>query len=338
MICKLDIHNLEPEDRPDAILYATHNFIIYKESNKLKLASCDGELLSECNAVIDYLHYRYLDLEDSILFLFNSNSIIVLDKDGMMPVEVKLDPIKIGKCITKIYPVPGQSDQIIFGTVQSGRIQFVNFDFMQNKRIAQTASWYASEVTGTCMLENHLYAVLDASTILGIDALTGETLWTRFETADIGKGLTTYDKYLVYACQDMLKLTDGAEVRNIRIPLVNASSIVCSDKQDIIFTSNERKNICSYNMASEQMKWEITGQEPIHEWEFLKSSHNDDLLAVRTPKYISLVNITEGKPEYNIRTGNIARIRRTGDHLLIQKATGITTLVAGITEDDDGDI
>lgn len=332
MICKLNTKQLEPEDRPESILYATHDFIIYKERNKLKLASCDGELLSECSVAIDYLSYRCLDLEDAILFLFNGSTIIVLDKNGMMPVEVRLDPIRVGKCITKIYKVPHRSDQIVFGTMQSGRIQFVNFDFMQGTRVAQTSSWRASTVTDTCLSEGRLYAVLDASTILELDALRGETLWTRFETADIKKGLITYDKYLAYACQDMLKLTDGKEVRNIRIPLVNVSSVICSDRQDIIFTSNDRKNVCSYDTVSNQMKWEISGREPIDDWVMLRSTDNTELLAVQTSKYISFIDITQGKAEYNVRTGNIGKIRRTGDHFLIQKTTGTSTLVPGVME------
>ena len=47
MDCKLELHNLNPEDRAISILYATHDFIVYQERNGIVLASCDGIRLSE---------------------------------------------------------------------------------------------------------------------------------------------------------------------------------------------------------------------------------------------------------------------------------------------------
>ncbi len=335
MDCKLEIHNLETEDRANSILYATHDFIVYQERNGLVLASCDGVRLSDITIPVDYLHYECLDLEDALLFMFTGTEILILDKTGMVPVKHKIRPVLMGRCFSKIYRFPGSNNQMVLGTQQANRIQFANYDFMQQSRIAQTASWNASKITDTLFVDTILYAVLDKSTIVAVDMSTGELLWTKFETAEVAPGLITHDKYLFYACHGMLKKTDGQETKTIRIPLLNISSILHASDREIYMTANENKNVICYSTIPDKLKWEIFGKDAIHGSIVIKSSDDEDLLAVRTDHYVTLINLTAGKSEYNIKTNNIARIRQTGDHLLIQKSTGTSTLVPGITNESD---
>ena len=334
MDCKLQILNLEPEDRTVSILYATHNFIVYQEKNGLVLASCDGTRLSDITIAVDYLHHECLDLGDALLFMFFGTEILVLDKNGMVPIKHKLNPTTLGRCVSKIYRFPGSDNQIVFGTQQVNRIQFTNYDFMEQSRLAQTASWNASSITDTLFVDTTLYAVLDKSTIVATDMNTGELLWTRFETAEIAPGLVTHDKYLLYACHGMLRKTDGRETKSIRIPLINVSSILHANDRDIYMTANESKNVLCYSLIPDKLKWEIFGKDQIYESILVKSSEDADILAVRTDNYVTLINISAGKSEYNIKTNNIARVRQTGDHLLIQKSTGSSTLVPGMRDDD----
>lgn len=335
MNCKLEIHNLDPEDRATSILYATHDFIVYQERNGLILASCEGERLSDITIAVDYLHYECLDLDDALLFMFSGTEILILDKSGMLPMKHKLNPTTLGRCVSKMYRFPGSDNQIIFGTQQAKRIQFINYDFMNQARIAQTASWNASAITDTLLVETILYAVLDKSTIVAFDISTGESLWTKFETAEIVPGLVAHDKYLLYSCQGMLKKTDGRETQTTRIPLMSLSSILHATDREIFMTTNENKNIICYSLIPNKLKWEIFGTDHIYEGVVVQSSDDADILAIRTDKYITLINLSTGKSEYNIRTNNIARLRRTGDHLLIQKSTGTSTLIPGVSHDID---
>lgn len=334
MDCKLEIHKLEPEDRATSILYATHDFIVYQERNGLVLASCDGSRLSDITIAIDYLHYECLDFEDALLFMFSGTDILILDKTGMVPVKHKINPVTLGRCISNIYRFPGSDSQIVFGTQQANRIQFANYDFMNQSRSAQTASWIASSVTNMLLVGTILYAILDKTTILSIDMSTGELLWTKFETAEIAPGIITYDKYLFYACHGMLKKTDGFHSDSIRIPLINISSILHATDREIFMTTNENKNIICYNLAHNKLKWEIHGNDPIRESVLVKSHDGANVLAAQTDQYVTLIDISAGKSEYNIRTSNIAKLRRTGDHLLIQKSTGTCTLVPGMSDND----
>lgn len=334
MDCKLNIHNLDSEDRSTPILYATHDFIVYQERNRLILASCDGTQLSDIAIAVDYLHYECLDLEDALLFMFFGAEILILNKKGMTPVKHKINP-NLGRCISKIYRFPDSDNQIIFGTRQAQRIQFINYDFMNQARIAQTASWNASVITNMLLVDTVLYVVLDKLTIIAIDMSTGELLWTKFETSEIVPGIFTHDKDLLYACHGMLKRTDGQDTTTIRIPSVNISSILYITDREIFMTTNSGKNVICYNLISNKLKWEISGHSPIHECTLVKSTDGADILAARTDKYIALINISAGKSEYNIKTNNIIRLRQTGDHLLIQKSTGASTLIPGVNNDTD---
>jgi len=298
------------------------------------LSSCDGTELSSVVIPVDFLNCECLDLKDALLFIFSGTEILVLDKNGMTPIKHTLNPTTLGRCASKIYRFPGSDNQIVFGTQQVNRIQFVNYDFMEQGRVAQTSSWNVSKVTNTLFVDTILYAVLDKSIVVAIDMSTGEVLWTKFETAEIAPGMVVYDKYLLYACHGMIKKTDGQNTIPVRIPLVNVSSILHANEREIYVTASESKNVICYDLMSDKMKWEIFGKDYIHESVMVKSNDNADVLAVRTDKYITLIDLSTGKSEYNIKTNNIARIRHTGDHLLIQKTTGSSTLVPGVPIDE----
>ena len=332
MSCKINLTNLSPEDRNEAILYITHDIIIYREMNRIVLASCDGSALSEARTPVDFAKYDFLDLGDAVLFMFNGMDLLLMDKMGMVPEQYKLDLVKLGQCVTKLYH-GNNSNRIIFGTRKDDRIQFVNYDFMMKQRIAQTASWSASKVTNIHMENMILYAVFDGSIIVACDMETGETLWTRFETAQIGKGLAIQNSDLVYCCQGLLKKVHDNEVSTTRIPLITPFSIEHYDDRRIYFTSNNGKNICSYYSVADRMEWQIYGHRVVQESLTVQSSAQHDLLLLRTDNYIAIINLSLGKAESGIRTPNTYRLRKTTDHVLIQKTTGGTTLIPGVFDD-----
>lgn len=334
MSCKLDLDNLVTEDRSETILYATHDNIVYRESNRIIMGSCVGEQLSEVKSPPDYAKYEFLDLGDAVLFIFNSSDVVLLDKHGMLPHEHRLDPFKVGRCITKLYP-SNDPNRVVFGTTQGGRIQFVNYDFMSQQRIAQTASWKTSSITDTCFQDMILYAVLDQSTIMACDMTTGETLWMRFETAKISRGIAVQNGYLVYCCQGLFKKVQDKNIEAIRVPLVSASSIEHHDDRNIYFTSNDEKNVCAYYSVTNKLRWQVFGRKIIQESIVVQDVNDNDLLLARTDDYIAIVNLSLGKAESAIRTPNVYRVRQTQDHVLIQKTVGTTTLIPGVEDVSD---
>jgi outer membrane protein assembly factor BamB len=280
-------------------------------------------------APVDYAKYEFLDLDDAVLFVFNGLDLMLLDKSGMVPQSNKLDPVRVGRCITKMYPA-NNDNRIIFGTQQGERIQFVNYDFMSNTRISQTASWKVAKVTDMCVSDMVLYAVLDQSIIIACDMSTGETLWTRFETGAIQRGIVAQNGFLVYCCQGLIKRVQDKDIQVSRIPLINASSVEHQDTRNIYLTSNNGKNVGCFYTVNESLKWQVYGRKPILDSVVVKDTREHDIMLAQTEDYVAIVNLTTGASESSVRTKNLYRIRVTGDHVLLQKSKGGVTLIPGV--------
>ena len=334
MECTLNIDNLQTEDHSELIFYATHEILVYRQSNRIVLAQISGNILSEVKAPVDNAKYEFLDLGDAVLFLFNGMSIVLLDKTGTTPEQHSLDCIRIGRSLTRLYS-GDDPDRIIFGTVNNKKVQFINYDFMQKQRVAQTASWEVSTITDMIVTEDMLlFAVLDQSTIVACDMRTGETLWTRFETSKIHPGIVYHNGELIYSCQGLFKKV-GTTIEILRIPLISVNSIEHQDSHHVYFTSNENKNLCCYHTPTNKLKWELFGRHPIHESVWTYNTKKETLLLTRTDEYIGVINLSSAKSESSIRTNNIHRLRKTEDHILIQKDSIGTTLIPGVRNADE---
>lgn len=331
MHCILDTDNIQTDDRNELILYISHDIIIYRQSNKIILGSCDGEILTEVKSPADCSAYEYLDLGDAVLFVFNGFGLTLFDKTGMEPESYLLDKTKIGRCLTKIYPANNNS--VVFGTQQKDRIQFINYDFIQQLRVSQTAFWKVSSITDMIVTEDMtLYAVLDQSTIVACDINTGETLWTRFETAKINKGIVVFNGDLMYTCQGLIKRVTPEGIETIRVPLVEANSIQHEDGRHLYITSNQGKNLCCYHMPSHKLRWELLGRKFIHESVTAQDTKKNSLLLTRSDDFVAIANLSAAKAESSIRTKNIRRLRKTEDHIVIQKITNSTTIIPGVQQ------
>jgi len=306
--------------------------MIYREHNQILLGSQAEGVLSSVTAPVDYAKYEFIDLGDAVLFMFNGTALILIDKSGMVPQEEKLDPIKTGRCVTKLF-ASNDDDRVIFGTKQGDRIQFVNYDFMSRERVAQTASWKVSSVTDSCVSDMVLYAVLDHSTIVACDMNTGETLWTRFETGTVNRGIAAQNGFLVYCCQGLLKRVQDKDVHSTRIPLISASSVEHQDTRNVYITSNNCKHIGCYYTVNDNLKWQVYGRHPITDSVVVKDKNQNDILLAQTSDYVAIVNLSTGVSESTIRTRNLQRIRVTGDHLVIQKSKGGVTLIPGVSDE-----
>ena len=324
----IDIEKIELQDRVEYILYSSQDIIIYRKNNQIITASCSGEILSAIHAPIDCANYNFLDLKDMVLFLFNNSNICILDKTGIDPIQHFLNPIRVGRCVTPLF-YGNSANNVIFGTKVENRIQFVNYDFISQNRITQTSSWKVASITSVIVTDDfNLYAILDESIIVCCDMTTGETLWTKFETAKINKGITVQSGYLIYTCQNLIKKTAGKETTTIRIPLIDVTSVEHSNDRNL-YLSYQNKNLCCYNTISETLMWEINGNHKIKESLIIQDKEDSDILIVNADSYLSFVNLTLGKVEKTIRIGSGFRLRKTGDHILIQKNIGSSSILAG---------
>lgn len=335
MSCRININNLQVDDRTEYVYFATHDFIVYQEGMSMVLASCGGDKLSTVRSSYDFTNHELLDMGDLILFVFDHKQLVALDKNGMQPISYELDRRNVGQCITKMFP-SNNPNQVIFGTKLHDRIQFLNFDFIEQRRIAQTSSWEVSNITDFTVLDTMVYATLDNSFLVCCDMSTGETLWTRFETAHIGRGIGLYGDKLFYVSQGLLKETDGKKTEFTRIPMVKVHSIEGQDARYIYLTSKEGKNIIQYDLDLNKANWEVFGSEPIQETVTVSGVTNKDrFMFIRTPNNVNVVNLMTGKAVANVKTKQTRRLRITGDHIIIQKEKGTTTLIPGLHDESN---
>lgn len=323
-----DFLNLEPEDRSESILFVSHDVIIYQQSNQIIAGSCGGDILSKTTAPVDCFKYEFLEFPESVLFIFNGERLILIDKNGIDPISTRLDPIRTGKVISKLFNGYGENS-IIFATKQRDTIQFINYNFINNSKLAQTSSWKVNSLTDMCITPDHiLFAVLDGSRIICCDMKTGETLWTRFETSTVGRGINVHNGELIYVCQNMLKKFNGQTVTALNLSL-SVNSIEHQDEWHIYATANEQKNVFCYHVSSNNIDWQIYGHKKIIDSIAVKNVYKSDILVTQSIDNIAFINLESGQVEFNLRVPNLFRIRKTSDHIFLQKTTGNTILIAG---------
>ena len=228
------------------------------------------------------------------------------------------------------------SNRVVFGTKLHDRLQFVNFDFMEQKRVSQSSSWKMNRITDFYVDRTLLYATLDDSFLVCCDFATGETLWTRFETGKIGNGLIQYGDDLYYCCQGALKKTNGQTVEIIRVPFIKPHSIVGQFGKFLYFTNKEGNTLCQYNLDERIFTWEVFGTHPIKEAVTVSGVEPNSLLMfLRTSNYVSVVDLSKGKAVSNIKTNKASRLRVTDDHILIHKHGGGTIIIPGLRDTDN---
>lgn len=332
--CIIDFSSLKIESRPKPVFYATDDFIIYKDGHLLKMDNCEGKTLSQINCPLDYRVYECLDLGDEILFIFAGKYLVMFDKVGNEPIAYALDMHKIGKVITKLLPSPVENC-IFFGTTNANKIQFMNYDFVQRKKVFQSSSWEAKQINDI-VLNSCVYALLDQTLLVSLDTETCATKWKRIETGGITPKLLPYDKELIYLVQNVIRKYKERKSTVVRTTLTMPTSLLGIRKDEFYFTTNF-SNIHAWNISQGKLKWEIQGNSPIRQSLMLKGIHGDDkvhdMMALRLDGHLVFINLDIGQTAYYSKQLDILRIRKTGNHLLIHKQGSNTDMIAGIEND-----
>ncbi len=328
----ISLDELQIEKRPKLVYFATNDFIIYKDGPYLYHNSCDDENLNTFKLPIDHKHYQCLDMVDAVMLLFAGKSIAVIDKSGNLPINHDLDQRKIGRVITKLFP-SNDYNSVVFGTKLFDRIQFVNYDFMDHKRISQTSSWNMTNITDITSYKNDLFAILDNAFVVCCGMDSGETKWTRFESGRVNPKILIHNDTAFYTCQNMLKSSLGASVESTRIPLVKIHSLQSIHNGKLYFTANKGASLCCYDLATKTLVWEIPGNLPIKETLVTQGKYKGrtyDIMLLRMENHLGIVNLSLGKTIHYRKILHISRIRETGNYILIHKHPNETEIIPGV--------
>jgi len=335
MECTIDLSSFKIEERDHIIFYASHDFIIYHQNDHIVSADCNGNIMSNVKCTFNYKNYEMLEFDDSVLLMLGGGQrIIIFDKAGGQPIEHNLPIQKTGRCYTKIFKTNNENS-ILMGTGLNKKIQFINYDFMSGKRISQSNSLSMNVINDCIVEDNTLYALLDHSFILSLDADTCATKWSRFETGKTNPHLIPYKKGITYVCQNIIRLADETgTIENIHIPLLQPHSVesVVSDKAYMI--SDEGKSICCCNLQTKSLEWEIKGKSLIHDTITIKGingSEKIELMIVYIKTGIGLINLSSGQHISSENIQNLLRIRKTADHILLHKPY-FTHMIPGVAK------
>jgi len=259
--CIISLSGIEKEVRNHFVFYATNELIIYKDRQYILAHTCDGTEICRIRYSGDYKHYESIEFHDAVILIFSGKHLVFIDKYGSNSFNFDIPIEKFGRSLSKIIKAPNDNS-IIFGAKLYGRIHFVNFDFMTHKRIWQTSSWEVEYVNNVVDGGHTIYSLMDNTFIVSFDK-NGKTKWTRFESGQSQPSLIPFSDRLLYASEGGLRITDGKNVENIRIPMVRPTSLETLIGDKLYFTTRDKRNIGCYNIKKKEMIWEITGSFPI---------------------------------------------------------------------------
>lgn len=329
MECIIDLRCLGLENREHDVAYACSDFIIYKHKGKIYCDDCSGKTIASIDCPFETQSIQHCTSGKDIVLMIAGKEAIIKTGNTLSHQHIPFQ--RTGIVVTQL--VSPKTNQIVFGSVLRGRIQFVNYDYKSQIRIAQTASWAMEDITDFNWSNNHFFVVLDRSYVIACKYDTCEAEWQRLEPGQINGKVLPYEDRIIYACERNLKVVDQkGNAETIKIPLIKIHHIEYIIGDLLYFTCQEGKHLCCYDLRKKHIVWEIPGTLSIHESLSIKGRDDTgvyDVLILRLDNHIAIVNLNKGKSLYYIKISGVNRIRCTGDHILIHKVGGYTTLLPG---------
>lgn len=323
---------IEPDFKftESTVFYADESIMIHRDGPYIRAIDKDGEQIEKIRCPVDFKSFDAIDLGSSVLLVFSGEYVVVLDKSGSKIDAYNLEINKIGKCVT---PIKTSQDKksIVFGTRSRGHVQFINYDYVNRKRISQTSSWKLATINDFEVNNDTMYAMLDNSFIISVNVNTCDSNWSRFETGRVLPKIVPGKDGIFYAGGGLLKQYKE-EVKSTKIPLVKVNSVEAKFGNNVILTSMEGMSLDCYDVFSEQVKWKIRSNLAVEKTipaKILIHGKVNEALIVQTKDHISIVDCDKGKNVYHAQLNDVAIIRRTGSHILLHTYNGSTGIIAG---------
>lgn len=305
------------------IFYTNDELIIYRQDRKLTVSNCDGLILDFIPCPISYKIYQIFDDLFTINLVFSGNIIISINKESGKMLSNKLDPVKIGKCITKLFNYNG----IIFGTKLRDGIQIINYNIEKALRTYQSSSWKFDNFNDLILTENSIFALMNKTFLIELSKTTGELLWHRFETGSIGNKILFQNK-LYYSCNGYLKIF-SKELETKKIPLFQINTLLLIHDYSLFFIANN-KNICKYNLKLDKVEWDIdVGQDIlIHQvFEYKQNNIVYNIMCAKIGTKFILMNLDSGKIIHVATIEDMKSLVVNGQKVLIHFDSNITKIV-----------
>jgi hypothetical protein len=329
MICTVDLAKWGLEERDHHVFYATHDYILYKEGQFVRLADCSGQIITEEQCPFDYRQFDCVEFPDCIVLLIGGRHVMMLDKDGMKSVHHEIDVTKYGRIVTGIHATPNEN--IVFGTVANDKCQFIIYDFASGNRVAQSPSWKSNVINALLVSGNLLYGLLSQSFFVACNLKTGENVWKKFETATTKSSIQVIDDRLIYASEGVIKTLRNGKASVTSVPTILPKSVEAVIKERIILTSGTQ--VSCFNTRTDHLDWELKTKEPIAESIRVRGktvNGNVNAIISRSNSQILAIDVDAGRIMQAHQTTGGYKLHASHDHVILNRSNEQTTLIPGV--------
>lgn len=318
--CIINPYTVSVESRHRPVFYASGDLIIYKNGQSIQVDDCSGNEITRVICPVDARIYEYVDLGDSILFVFSGNEFIFIDKSGNLPYHHKFDT-KLGKIITPIF-LSSDNNCIVFGTKSHTGIQFMNYNFINQKRVSQTSTWNFKSVTDVVQFNDTIYAVLDSTFLIAFNNSTCEVKNVRFESSLVSPKIFCTNNGIIYLSQNSIRKWNGKQTESIRTPISSTSRLL-GISQTYYYLVTDKTNISAFDEKLDSIIWEIKSDKVIYDSLAIKGigsgNKTFDVGVIQSSDSIMLINFLRGRIIRSFPTLDAYKIRTTSDHILIHR-------------------
>lgn len=332
MTCKINLDDFGFESRDQLVLYATHQYIIYQEKQKIYLKNCADHILAVLPANFDLGNYSTIEDDDGFLVI-TSKHFIYLSRNGNSFIhEVPID--KTGRCVTKVFK--GLLPQtVIYGCEFQKKLHLVCYDYINQKRVLQSCSYELNNFTDITMDSRTIYILMDNAVLSSFNAESFELQWNRFEAGNIRPQILSHRNGVYYTIHGLIRTYNGSQTSSERIPTIRVSGLSGILGNNLYLTNADDKNLSCYDLNKKELRWEITGVHKISQTFFVKGEDSRgtySVLVLRANGHLGVINLDLGKIVLYRQIEGMRRLILTPDHILAQCTNQRTELLPGIIE------
>lgn len=324
----IDLDNIKIENRDNQVFYSSESLIVYHDARTIFVSSCAGDILTSSPSPPDFRHFEVCEMDDAVLLMLAGKHVLLLDKHGDQPFGHDLDIARMGRCVTPIFC---NQNSILFGTSFKGNIQFIDYDFLEKKRLRQSSSWTANRINYCGIVDNNLCAILDTNTIVSCDAAALDLNWTRFEADAILGDVLAYKGSQIYTCQNTLRFVNKkGSAESVHVQQSTITRLLGVIDNFLYFIDNHTHLVC-YDLSVKSVLWTLPGNLPVRDFLFAtgKSANKEyNALLLSVENHVVIINLTLGTCLGHLRFDGLARMRKTAGHILLHRYNGSSGIIS----------
>lgn len=313
--------------------YYCSDFEIFKNGRHIDVAKYNEhfemEIIARVECPLDYKEFNVIDSHERVVVILGGKYILEYDKDyntlGLH--EIPLN--RMGRASNDIF---WSGDHIMLTTEFNGQIQFVRYDYCNQKKLAQSASWKLKGASSVIANKKTLFAILDNTFVEAIDIETCEQIWSRFEAGSLSKGLLLYKNGVIYAKTNSLFVMNiNGTFSKFRVTETKIEKLLDISGDKVFFVSNNGKDLCCYDLKAESLSWKISGNRKIDSGFIcsgVRGKSKRPIMVLVADNHLGVADLSINFIKFAYAQG-IKTVRKCGDCLLVDNIGDFSGIIHG---------